>query len=131
MFAIGLLLLVLGLAMVAGAFGLPDEAFPGLFIGGISVFASGALLAYLDWPERRKRPVEGTVEADAYLVDARLVEGEAVGYRMVELVLDVRPKDGVPFQVKRKFIANKGPLENGQRLRVRYNPIDPDQIELV
>jgi hypothetical protein len=44
----------------------------------------------------------------------------------------VRPKDGVPFQVKRKFSAGRlgSRIEPGRRLDVAYDPANPVRIEL-
>jgi hypothetical protein len=51
--------------------------------------------------------------------------------RWVELTLEVRPKDGIPFQTKRKFSAGRlGRLEHGRTLEVVYDPADPRKIEL-
>ena len=50
---------------------------------------------------------------------------------MVELTLEVRPKDGVPFQVKRKFSAGRlGRIEQGRRLDVVYDPANPEKLDL-
>jgi hypothetical protein len=130
MFVIGLLMSVAGLAMLAGCFFLPAAARPGLIGGAIGVGGTGLLLMLLDWPSRRKPSREGMVKADAYVLDARLTGGEATGYRMVEMTLEVRPRDGIPFQVKRKFIDNLGRIETGQRLSVWYDPLQPEKLEL-
>jgi len=49
---------------------------------------------------------------------------------MVELTLEVRPTDGIPFQVKRKFVADMARIETGQRMRVYYDPAEPERLEL-
>ncbi len=50
---------------------------------------------------------------------------------MVELTLEVRPQDGTPFQVKRKFSAGRlGRIEQGRTLDVRYDPATPERVEL-
>lgn len=116
--------------MVVGAFVLPDAARPGLIGGAVGVIGGGLVLAYLDGPSRSKPAREGMVRADAYVLDARLTGGEATGYRMVEMTLEVRPKDGIPFQVKRKFVANRA-VEVGKRTRVQYDPADPQKVDLV
>ncbi len=126
----GLLMSVAGVAMLVGAFLLPASAKPGLIAGGIGVGAAGLLLMALDWPSRKKPPREGMVQAYAYLLDSRPTGGEVTGYRMVELTLEVRPKDGVPFQVKRKFVANRVPAGSGGRLKVYYDPVRPEIVEL-
>jgi len=117
------------IAMVVGAFALPDEARIGLLGGAVGVGGSGLLLAYLDWPSRSKAPA-GKVRADAFVIDVRLTGGEAAGSRMVEMTLEVRPKDGVPFQVTRKFLATMSRIESGQKLAVHYDPANPDRVEL-
>ena len=48
----------------------------------------------------------------------------------LEMTLDVRPKDGMPFQARRKFVGNLGTVESGQRLAVWYDPRNPDRIEI-
>ncbi len=130
MFLTGLLMSALGLAMLVGSFLLPAAARPGLIGGAVGVAGAGLVLMLLDWPSRRERPREGQVEADAYLLEARRTGGEATGFRMVELTLEVRPKGGTPFQVSRKFVDNLGELTPGQRLKVRYDPVDPERLEL-
>jgi hypothetical protein len=50
---------------------------------------------------------------------------------MVELTLEVQPKDGLPFQVKRKYSAGRlGRIEQGRRLDVVYDPADPQRVDL-
>lgn len=132
MFVIGVLLIVLGLAMVAGGFAAPvDAAKPGLIVGGIGVGLSGALLAYLDAPSRGEKPPPGSVRAKATILDAAVLPGSVAGYQMVELTLEVRPKDGVPFQVKRRFSSGRfGRIEQGRELDVVYDPANPERLDL-
>ncbi|HVY96699.1 MAG TPA: DUF3592 domain-containing protein [Solirubrobacterales bacterium] len=132
MFVIGVLMLVAGLAMVVGGVVAPvDAARPGLIGGGIGVGLAGLLLAYLDAPSRREAPPAGTVRAKATILDAAGTPGAVAGYQMIELTLEVQPKDGTPFQVKRKFSAGRfGRIEQGQRLDVVYDPADPQRVEL-
>ncbi|MGC1166431.1 MAG: DUF3592 domain-containing protein [Solirubrobacterales bacterium] len=132
MFAVGVLMILLGLAMVVGGVLVPvDAAKPGLIIGGIAVGLSGLLLAYLDAPRRRAKPPEGTLPARATILDAAATPGSVAGYQMVELTLEVQPKDGLPFQVKRKFSAGRlGRIEQGRRIDVVYDPANPKKVEL-
>lgn len=132
MFAIGLLMGVLGLAMVVGGVVFPvDAAKPGLIVGGLGVGLSGALLAYLDAPSRGEKPPPGSVRAKATILDAAVLPGSVAGYQMVELTLEVRPKDGLPFQVKRKFSSGRfGRIERGRELEVHYDPANPEQLDL-
>lgn len=132
MFVIGVLLVVLGLAMVGGGLAFPvDAAKPGLIVGGLGVGLSGLLLAYLDAPSRGEKPPPGTVGAKATILDAAVLAGSVAGYQMVELTLEVRPKDGTPFQVKRKFSAGRlGRVEQGRRIDVVYDPANPERVEL-
>jgi len=89
------------------------------------------LLAYLDAPSKREKPPAGTVKAKATILDAAATPGAVAGYQMVELTLEVRPKDGIPFQVKRKFSAGRlGRVEQGRTLDVAYDPADPQKLEL-
>jgi hypothetical protein len=131
-FVIGVLLIVLGLAMAVGAVAIPvDAARPGLIAGGIGVGLSGLLLAYLDAPSRGERPVPGTVRAKATILDAAVMPGSVAGYQMVELTLEVRPNDGAPFQLKRKFSSGRlGRIEQGRQLDVVYDPVDPQRVDL-
>ncbi len=131
MFLIGLFMSALGLAMLVGCFLLPAAARPGLIGGAVGVAGAGLALMLLDWPSRRESTGEGLVEADAYVLDARPTGGEATGFRMVELTLEVRPKDGIPFQARRKFVDDLGTLDVGDRLKVRYDPLDPERLALV
>jgi hypothetical protein len=131
-FAIGLLLLVIGLVGAFFAIVPPVEA---VRLGAIGVALgcglSGLLLVYLDAPSRRKAPPPGSVRGKATILDAHGTTGEVAGYQMVELTLEVRPKDGIPFQVKRKFSAGRlGRIEQGRQLDVVYDPADPQRLEL-
>jgi hypothetical protein len=127
-------LLMIGLALV-GAFIAIFDPIEGSRWGGIGVFlgcgAGGLTLAYLDAPERKASPEPGMVKAKATVLDAAGTEGSVAGYQMVELTLEVRPKDGVPFQAKRKFSSGRlGRLSQGRSIDVVYDPADPDRIEL-
>jgi hypothetical protein len=131
-FVIGVLMIVLALAMAVFGIAAPvDAARPGLIGGAIGVGLAGALLAYLDAPRRRAKAPAGTVRAKATILDASGTSGSVAGYQMVELTLEVRPKDGMPFQVKRKFSAGRlGRIEQGRRLDVVYDPANPERVEL-
>lgn len=131
MFVIGVAMILLGLAMAAFGVVGPDAARVGLIIGALSVGLSGLLLAYLDAPRRRRKPPQGTVRAKATILDASGTPGAVAGYQMVELTLEVQPKDGLPFQVKRKFSAGRlGRVEQGRSLDVVYDPANPNKVEL-
>jgi hypothetical protein len=89
------------------------------------------VLAYLDAPRRRAKPPPGTLRAKATILEAAATAGAVAGYQMVELTLEVQPKDGLPFQVKRKFSAGRlGRIEQGRRLDVVYDPANPQKVEL-
>jgi hypothetical protein len=108
---------------------------PEAAVGGIGMAvgcgAGGALLIYLDAPRRRPKPPAGTVRAKATILDAKGTPGSVAGYQMVELTLEVQPKDGLPFQVKRKFSSGRvGRIEQGRRIDVAYDPVDPQKVEL-
>jgi hypothetical protein len=132
-FVLGLLLLAIGLVGAVLAVFPPVEAARGGAIGvALGCGLSGALLAYLDAPSRRAKPPPGSVRTKATILDATGTPGSVAGYQMVELTLEVRPKGGVPFQVKRKFSAGRlGRIEQGRRLDVVYDPANPEQIELI
>lgn len=125
-------MLGLALAMVVAGIAVPvDGARFGLIGGGVAVGASGLLLACLGAPSRRPKPPPGMARAQATVLDAARTAGEVAGYPMVEVTLEVRPRDGVPFQVKRKFSAGRlGLIEPGRRIDVLYDPLDPQRIEL-
>jgi hypothetical protein len=131
-FAIGALMIVVALGMVVAGVVVPvDAARPGLIGGGIGVGLAGLLLAYLDAPRRRAKPPEGTLPAKATILDAAATPGAVAGYQMVELTLEVQPKDGLPFQVKRKFSAGRlSRIEQGRRIDVVYDPANPKKVEL-
>lgn len=132
MFVVGVGMIVLGLAMAIGGLVQPvDAAKPGLVIGGIAVALGGLLNAYLGAPSRGAKAPAGMKKAQATILDAALVPGSVSGFQMVELTLELRPKDGVPTQVKRKFSTGRvGRIEQGRQLEVFYDPIDPQKIEL-
>lgn len=130
MFVLGSLMIVLGLAMLVAGILVPAAGL-GLIAGGAGVGLAGLLLAYLDAPARRPAPPSGKLRARATILDAVGTAGEVAGYQMVELTLEVRPKDGVPFQVKRKVSAGRlGRIEQGRQLDVLYDEADPQRLEL-
>jgi hypothetical protein len=131
-FVIGVLMILLGLGMIGGGVAAPvDAARPGLIGGGIGVGLAGLLLAYLDAPSRRDKLPPGKVRAKATILDAAGMTGSVAGYQMVELTLEIKPKDGLPVQVKRKFSAGRlGRIEQGRRIDVVYDPADPQRVEL-
>ena len=108
---------------------------PEAAIGGIGMAVGcgfgGALLIYLDAPRRRPKLPPGTVRAKATILDATGTPGSVAGYQMVELTLEVQPKDGMPFQVKRKFSTGRvGRVDQGRRIDVLYDPVNPQRVEL-
>lgn len=131
MFISGVLMLILALVMiVAGVVG-PDAARPGLIGGGLGVGIAGLLLAYLGAPSKKDKPAPGMQRAKATILDADGTAGSVSGYQMVELTLEVKPKDGLPFQVKRKVSAGKlGVIEAGRRIDVVYDPGNPQHVEI-
>jgi hypothetical protein len=131
-FVSGVLLIVLGLAMVVGGIVIPvDAAKPGLIIGGIAVGLSGLLNAYLGAPSRREKAPAGMERGKATILDAQALPGSVAGYQMVELTLELHPKDGIPTHVKRKFSAGRlGRIEQGRQIDVFYDPLDPQKLEL-
>ncbi len=132
MFVIGLLLLLIGLVGAVFAVVPPVEAARSGAIGlALGCGLSGALLAYLDAPSRRRELPPGQARAEAMILAAAGTTGSVAGYQMVELTLEVRPKSGVPFQVKRKFSAGRlGRIEPGRTIDVLYDPANPDRIDL-
>jgi hypothetical protein len=129
-FVTGVLMIVGALAMLVAGIVVPvDAARPGLIGGAVGL--GGLLLAYLDAPRRRTKPPPGTLPAKATILDAAATPGAVAGYQMVELTLEVQPKDGLPFQIKRKFSAGRiGRIEQGRRLDVVYDPANPKKVEL-
>ncbi|HEV2728273.1 MAG TPA: hypothetical protein VGV34_08255 [Solirubrobacterales bacterium] len=132
MFVSGVLMIVLGLAMVVGGIVIPvDAAKPGLIVGGLAVGLAGLLNAYLGAPSRKEKAPAGMQPAKATILDAAVLPGSVAGYQMVELTLELHPKDGAPTQVKRKFSAGRlGRIEQGRELDVFYDPLDPRKVEL-
>jgi len=131
-FVIGVLMLIAGLAMVVGGVAAPvDAARPGLIGGGIGVGLAGLLLAYLDAPSRKAKPPAGMVAAKARILDGAVLPGAVAGYQMVELTLEVRPREGIPFQAKRKFSAGRlGRIEVGREIDVVYDRTNQERVEL-
>lgn len=132
MFLSGLLLLALGLAGAVFAVVPPvEEARLGAIGVALGCGLSGALLVYLDAPSRREKLPPGKVRGKATILDVGGTTGSVAGYQMVELTLEVRPKEGLPFQAKRKFSAGRlGGVEVGRRLDVIYDPANPEKVEL-
>lgn len=125
-------MIAIGLAMVAGGLVFPvDAAKPGLIVGGLAVSLGGLLNAYLGAPSRPEKPPAGMQRAKATILDAAVLPGSVAGYQMVELTLELRPKGGIPTQVKRKFSAGRlGRVEQGRQIDVFYDPADPQKVEL-
>jgi hypothetical protein len=132
MFAVGLLLLLLGLAAAVFAVFPPVEAARAGAIGAaLGCGLSGTLLAYLDAPRRRRRLPTGRERAEATVLEVSGTTGSVAGYQLVELTLEVRPRSGAPYHLKRKFSAGRlGRVEPGRTLDVVYDPAAPDRIEL-
>lgn len=132
MFVTGVVLIVLGLAMVAGGLVQPvDAAKPGLIVGGIGVGLAGLVNAYLGAPSRKEKPPPGMAPAKATILDATVLPGSVAGYQMVELTLELRPEGSLPLQVKRKFSAGRlGRVEQGREIEVFYDPADPQRVDL-
>lgn len=125
-------MIVIGLAMVVGGIVFPvDAAKPGLIVGGVAVGLGGLLNAYLGAPSRAEKAPAGMQRTKATILDAAVLPGSVAGYQMVELTLELRPKDGIPTQVKRKFSAGRlGRIEQGRQIDVFYDPADPQRVEL-
>lgn len=132
MFVAGVLMIVLGLAMIGGGLLQPvDAAKPGLVAGGLGVGLAGLLNAYLGAPSRKEKPAPGMRKAKATILDAAVLPGSVAGFQMVELTLELRPEDSLPIQVKRRFSAARlGRVEQGRELDVVYDPADPRRVEL-
>jgi hypothetical protein len=129
-FAVGLIMMFAALAMAVSAVFAPSVALPGLIGGAAGLAIAGFVLAYLAWPERKSPPHDGMVRASAWVIDAEPTQAEVTGYRMVDLTLEVRPKDAAPFQVRRRFVGSRAGFEVGSAVTVFYDPVDPDRIEL-
>jgi hypothetical protein len=130
-FVIGVLMIVVAVIMAAAGVAGPEAARAGLIGGAIGVGLGGALLAYLDAPSKREKPAPGMQRAKATILDAGGTAGSVTGYQMIEVTLEVKPKDGLPFQVKRKVSAGKlGRIEAGRKLDVVYDPANPQRVEL-
>ena len=81
---------------------------------------------------RSQKPPPGMARAKATVLAAEGTAGSVAGYQMVELTLEVRPKGGVPFQVKRKFSAGRlgRRVEPGRELDVVYEIANPERLDL-
>lgn len=131
MFIIGVLMILLAIVMVVAGFVGPSAAMAGLIGGGLGVGIAGLVLAYLDAPSKKEKPAPGMQRAKATILDAGGTAGSVSGYQMVELTLEVKPKDGLPFQVKRKVSAGKlGVIEAGRKVDVVYDPGNPQHVEI-
>jgi hypothetical protein len=131
-FVLAVLMILLGLAMIVAGIAIPEDAArPGLIGGGLGVGLAGLLLAYLNAPSRKPPPPAGMIAAKARILDGAVLPGSVAGYQMVELTLEVRPKDGLPFQAKRKFSAGRlGRIEAGREIDVVYDRMNPERVEL-
>jgi hypothetical protein len=131
-FISGLLLLLVALVGVVLAIVPPDPSIRLGMIGmALGCGVAGAINVYLGAPGRRPQPAPGMARGKATILEARGTAGAVAGYQMIELTLEVRPKDGLPFQVKRKFSAGRlGAAEQGRELDVVYDPANPQKLEL-
>jgi hypothetical protein len=131
-FVVGLFLLALGLAgLFFSIFPPVEEARWGAIGVALGCGLSGALLAYLDAPSRKRDAPPGMVRGKATILGGEVTAGSVAGYQMVELTLELRPRGGAPFHVKRKFSAGRlGRIEAGRELDVLYDPADPERLEL-
>jgi len=74
------------------------------------------------------------LEADAVILEMRETGLTVKEYSEIELILEVRPKDEAPFQVRitqavyRFNVQNYGP---GAKLQVRYDPNNLNQFKIV
>lgn len=132
MFVSGLLLLLIALVGVVLAIVPPVDAIrPGMIGMALGCGIAGAINVYLGAPSRPPQPAPGMARGKATILEARGTAGEVAGYQMIELMLEVHPKDGVPFQVKRKFSAGRlGRIEQGRKLDVVYDPVNPEKLDL-
>lgn len=133
MFVVGLLLLGLGLVgLFFSVFPPVDEARWGAIGVALGCGLSGALLTYLSAPSRARGLPPGMVRGKATILGVELTPGSVAGYQMIELTLEVRPKHGVPFNVKRKFSTGRlgRGVEAGRELDVFYDPANPERLEL-
>jgi hypothetical protein len=123
-FISGLFLLVLGLIGLFFSVFPPVDAARGGAIGvAIGCGLSGLLLVYLSAPGKKEKPPEGKLKGKATILDASLEPGSVAGYQMVDLTLEVRPKDGLPFQTKRKVSSGRlGRIEVGRKIDIFYDP---------
>jgi hypothetical protein len=130
-FIIGVLMILLAIVMIGAGFVGPSAAMAGLIGGGLGVGIAGLVLAYLDAPSKKEKPAPGMQRAKATILDAGGTAGSVSGYQMVELTLEVKPKDGLPFQVKRKVSAGKlGVIEAGRKIDVVYDPGNTQHVEI-
>jgi hypothetical protein len=85
---------------------------------------------YIGWPSGDGE-ASGMAKAKATIMGITRDPGDVTGYPLVELQFDVRPKDGMPYAVTRKFVANRfARLQPGQVIDVRFDPADPQRVEL-
>ena len=129
----GILQVVIGVAMiVAGIFVVPP-AIIGLLLGGIALIASGAFFIYLSVPSKQARKARSRGEkAKATVLSVKRTSAGYAANPMYELELEVRPRTGSPYIVKRKVLASRHkPPEQGEEIDVRItDSSDPEAIEL-
>lgn len=124
MFISGIFLLILGaIGLFFSVFPPVDAARGGAIGVALGCGISGLLLVYLSAPGKKEKPPEGKVRGKATILDASLEPGSVAGYQMVDLTLEVRPKDGLPFQAKRKVSSGRlGRIEVGRKIDIYYDP---------
>lgn len=139
MLATGILFAVMAIVGVAAVIAAPGLA-PGAAadstlrltgaIWAVVFGVTGAIFLYIGWPSGDDES-PGMERAKATILGASRVPGEVGGYPLVELELEVRPEDRMPYPVTRKFVANRHRrLEPGHVIDVRVDPSDPERVEL-
>jgi hypothetical protein len=139
MLTTGVLFAILAIIGIVGAIAAPqlssvDAADNTIrLIGLIWAVVFGAMapvFLYIGWPSGNGQGA-GMKKAKATILGISHVRGDVAGYPLVELQLDVRPKDQMPYSVTRKFVANRfRRLEPGQVIDVRVDPSNPQRVEL-
>lgn len=133
MLATGVLQLIIGLAMIVVGIVVLPAALLGLAIGGVSLVAVGAFFVYLGVPSRERREAKSKGQrAKAKVLSVQKTSAGYAANPMLEIELEVRPPNGSPYLVKKKFLTSRfKPPKSGDEIDVRVtDPADPESIEL-
>lgn len=129
MLGTGILFAVMAIVGVIALVAVPEVRLTGaIWAVGFGLLAP--VFLYIGWPSVTPGTA-GMHKAKATIMGVAQLPGDVAGYPLVELELEVRQKDRMPYPVTRRFVANRlRRIELGQVIDVRVDPENPERVEL-